>query len=273
MNDQHQDIRNFKQRNKELLVAFVFLLNVFLLVLIISTAIGAYNNIKEGRYIGQEIETKNTITVSDTGEVYAKPDLALTTFSVVTEAKTVAEAMSENTKKMNAVIDFIKSQGIEDKDIKTTSFNIYPRYEWYEEAGTIIYPEGRRVLVGYEVNQSLEVKIRDMTKIGQIIEGATAKGANQVGDLQFTIDKKDELKAEARKQAIDKAKGKAGELASQLGVNLVRITNFAESSVVPFPRFYEAELKEGGLGGAETPQIETGENKITVTVTIVYEIN
>jgi len=269
----NQEFKNLTETKRSLLIAFIVLLNIFLAVLIVSTAVGIQNQIKEGRYIGQEIETKNTISVSDTGEIYATPDLALTTFSVVNEAKTVSEAMAENTEKMNAVIDFVKDQGVEGKDLKTTGFNIYPRYEWQKQVGLPPYPpEGRRVLVGYEVRQSLEVKIRDMGKIGNIIEGATAAGANQVGNLQFTIDKEDELKAEARKQAIDKAKAKAKELASQLEVNLVRITNFTESSVVPIPRYYG--LEEIGLGGAaEAPQIETGENKITVTVTITYEIN
>jgi len=217
-------------------------------------------------------ETGNTITVSDTGEVYAKPDLALTTFSVITEEKTVAEALSKNTEKMNAIIDFVKGQGVEDKDLKTTSFNVYPRYEWREEKAEIPpYPSGERVLVGYEVRQSLEVKIRDMEKIGTIIEGATEAGANQVGDLQFTIDKEDELKAQAREQAIEKAKTKAEELASQLGVNLIRIVDFSEG--VTIPRYYGLEKEAAmGLGGGETPQIETGENKIEVTVTITYEI-
>jgi len=263
---------NFKEGKKTLFIAFIVLLNIFLAVLIVSTAVGIQNKIKEGRYIGQEIEIKNTIVVSDTGEVYAKPDLALVSFSVKNEAKTVVKAMSENTEKMNAVIDFIKGEGVEEKDLKTTSFNIYPRYEWRKEVGIPPYPEGKRVLVGYEVTQRLQVKIRDMEKIGEIIEGATAAGANQVGDLQFTIDKQDEVKAQARKQAIDKAKTKAKELASQLGVNLVRITNFTESSVIP--RYFG--LKEAvGMGEPEVPQpqIEPGENKITVTVNITYEIN
>ena len=268
----HEDFKNLKEKKKTLLVAFVVLLNIFLAVLIISTTVDIQNKIKEGRYIGQEIETKNKITVSDTGEIYAKPDLALISFSVKTEAKTVAKAMSENTERMNGIIDFVKGEGVEEKDLKTTSFNIYPRYEWREELGIPPYPEGKRVLVGYEVTQSLQVKIRDMEKIGEIIEGATAAGANQVGALQFTIDKQDELKAEARKQAIDKAKAKAKELASQLGVNLVRITNFSESSALP--RYYGLEFEQmAGKSGAEAPQIETGENKITVTVTITYEID
>lgn len=266
-----QTFKNLEDKNKILLTGLLIILAVFLLALTVSTVVGIQNKIKEGKYIGQEIETKNTITVADKGEVYAKPDLALTTFSVVTEKKTVSEAISENAKKMNAVIDFVKEQGVEDKDLKTISFNIHPRYEWY--GVTQFYPQGRRVLVGYEVRQSLEVKIRDMEKIGDIIEGATDAGANEVGDLQFTVDNPDELKKQARGQAIEKAKNKAEELASQLGVRLVRIVNFSESGVIPF--YYGLE-KAAGMGGGEeasAPAIETGENKIEVNVTITYEIN
>ena len=266
-----QNFKNLREKNKILFTGLLIILAVFLLALTVSTIVGIQNKIKEGKYIGQEIETKNTITVSDKGEVYAKPDLALTDFSVITEKKTVAEAMSENAEKMNAVIDFIKEQGVEDKDLKTVNFNIYPRYEWYDTIQ--FYPQGKRVLVGYEVQQSLEVKIRDMEKIGDIIQGATDAGANQVGDLQFTIDNPDELKKQARGQAIEKAKNKAEELASQLGVKLVRITNFSESGVIPY---YYGFKKAVGMGGGEeapAPEIETGENKIEITVSITYEIN
>lgn len=270
----NQDFKSFKGK-KPLFGILIVILSIFLIVLIVSTVVGIQNKIKEGRYIGREIEIKNTITVSDTGKIYAKPDLALTAFSVITEAQTVAKAMSENAEKMNAIIDFLKNQGVKEKDLKTTSFNIYPRYEWYEKEACIPpCPLGKRVLVGYEVRQSLEVKIRDMEKIGDIIEGATAAGANQVGGLQFTIDKQDELKKQARNQAINKAKAKAKELASQLGVNLVRITNFSESSMVP--RYYGLEravTMGAGTLSSLPPQIETGENKIEVTVTITYEIN
>ncbi len=259
-----QCCKDLKGKCKCLCAALLVILGVFLITLIISKAV----DIKDKIQI-----TGNTITVSDTGEIYAKPDLALTTFSVITEAKTVAEAMQENTKKMNAVISFVKGEGIEDKDVKTTNFNISPRYEWYEE--NQCYPPcpgGKRVLVGYEVTQSLEVKIRDMVKIGDVIQGATDAGANQVGDLQFTIDKEDELKKQAREQAIEKAKTKAKELAGQLGVKLVRIINFSESSVIPY--YYgllEKAAAPSGVGGG-APQIETGENKIEVTVSITYEI-
>lgn len=268
----NQYFKNFKAKHRSVFPVLLTVLTVFLVVLIVSFAVDIRNKIKQGEYIGREIETQNTITVSATGEIYAKPDLALVSFSVTNEAKTVGAAMEENTKNMNAVISAVKGEGVEEKDLKTTNFNIYPRYEWHGRTGVPPYPEGERVLVGYEVHQSLQVKIRDMTKIGDIIQTATDAGANQVGDLQFTIDKEDELKKQAREEAINKAKAKAQELASQLGVRLVRIVSFNESGVVPpTPRFYGVE--EAGLGAGEVPEIETGENKIEVTVTITYEIN
>ena len=263
-----QIFKNLEEKNKILFTGLLIILTIFLLALTIYTVVAIQNKIKEGGYIGQEIESKNTITVSDKGEIYARPDLAITSFSVVTEKKTVSEAMNENAEKMNTIIDSMKEQGVEDKDLKTTSFNIYPRYDWYDE--TRFYPQGRRVLVGYEVRQSLQVKIRDMEKVGEIIQGATDAGANQVGDLQFTIDNEDEFKKQARGQAIEKAKAKAEELATQLGVRLVRIVNFSESGIVP--RYYAFESSVG-IGAGEAPQVEVGENKIEVNVTITYEIN
>ena len=267
---------NFQEAQfKNLKFTFGILAILFLAVLIVWFGVGASNKLKEGRYIGRNFEAQNVITVTGKGEVYAKPDLALVDFSVVTEKKTVIEAMAENTQKMNSIIDSIKKQGVEEKDLKTTTFNIFPRYEWLEkEACFPPCPTGRRVLVGYEITQSLEAKIRDLAKIGDIIQGAIDAGANQVGDLQFTIDKQDELQKQARGQAIEKAKAKAKEMAKQLGVKLVRITNFSESGVVPIPwPYFETEKAIGIGGGAEMPQIQTGENKIEATVSITYEID
>ncbi len=237
----------------------VGILTLFLIAIIVSTALDIQS---------KWTETENMITVSDTGTVYAKPDLGLITATVVTEAKTVAEAMSMNTKKMNAVIAAVKDQGVEEKDLKTTSFNIYPRYEWHEKS--VYYPTGERVLVGYEVRQSLQVKIRDLTKIGSIIQAATDSGANQMSDLKLTIDNQDALKAQAREEAITKAKIKAEKLAEQLGVKLVGISSFSESEEVP--RFVGKETAEGLGGAGGGPTIETGENKIEVTVHITYKI-
>lgn len=263
-----QDSQTFKK--KTLFKNLIIVLTAFLIALTLFTVVAIGNKIKEGKYIGQEIEARNTIIVSATSEIYTKPDLALVVFSVITEAKSVTKATSENTKNMNTIIDFIKNQGVESKDLKTTNFNISPRYE-YEKSEIFPYPQGKRILVGYEVRQSLQVRIRDMKKVGVIIQGATTNGANQVDSLQFTVDNQDEFKKQVREQAIDEAKIKAKELASQLGVSLVRITNFSESGVTPY--YYGLERAVGVSDSEGSLQIETGESKIEATVTITYEIN
>ena len=260
-----ENIHNYMKGKKKIFLALLSVLVVFFIVLILSTAVDVVNKIKEGRYISQNVRMRNSIIVSETGEVYAKPDLVVITFTVVKEAKTVADAMDENSATMNNVIKAVKEQGVEDKDLKTTSFNIHPRYEYSE--GTY----GKRILVGYEVVQDLQVKIRDLGKIGTIIERATSSGANEASDLQMTIDNQDELKKQAREQAITTAKIKAGELASQLGVKLGKIVSFNESFYVPYYDSQAYVMKEG-IGGGEVPDIQTGENKISVSVVITYEI-
>ena len=178
---------------------------------------------------------------------------------------------------MNKVIDFVKNQGVEEKNIKTIYFNIYPRYEYRQPSDLTeisFYSSGKRVLVGYEITQQIEVRIRDLEKIGNIIEGATSAGANDVGNLYFTIDNEEELKKQARAQAIEKAKEKAKELAVQLDFKLGKIIDFSENGYIPYDDYGYG--KGGGvmMEAAElpvAPEIETGENKITVNVTLTIE--
>jgi len=263
----NSSMAGFLKKKSTLANVFLAVLIIFAVALTVSTIVGIQNKVKEGRYIGQEIETKNTLVVLGRGEVYGKPDLGLISFAVSSEAKTVAEAMAQNSQKMNAVIAFVKNQGVEDKDLKTTTFSLHPRYEWREDLSP------QRQLAGYEARQELEVKVRAMDKIGRLIEGATAAGANQIGDLQFTIDNREELERKAREEAVKNAKDGAKELASLLGVNLVRITNFNEESQAPRPYALESLAAVDMKEAAEAPQIETGENKIEITVSITYEIN
>jgi len=260
-----ENIHNHMKGKKKIFLALLSVLVVFFIVLILSTAVDVVNKIKEGRYISQNVRMRNSIMISETGEVYASPDLAVITFTVLKEAKSVADAMNENSATMNEVINAVKEQGIEDKDVKTTSFNISPRYEYLE--GTY----GKRTLVGYRVVQDLQVKIRDLGKIGTIIEIATSSGANEVSDLQLTIDNQDELKKQAREQAIAAAKVKAEELAFQLNVKLGKIVSFNESFYVPRYDTGTYMMAEG-IGGGEVPDIQTGENKISVSIVVTYEI-
>lgn len=255
----------FRNKNKLAYVLGVVLVLLFL-ALTVSTAVGIQNKIKEGRYIGQEVESQNTITVSGQGKVYAKPDLAIINFAVVTERNTVGKSLEVNKEKMNKVIETLKQQGIKKKDIKTTTFNIQPRYEWHET----IKEEGERVLAGYEVTQRLEVKLRNLEKVGSIIQEATNAGANRVGNISFTIEDKDKFKKQAKEKAIEEAKSKAQETASQLGISLSKIVNFSENVYSPRPY---SDVRMEAMQGKGSPQVEPGQNKVEVNVSITYEIN
>jgi len=258
------------------------------IALAVYVAALAVNAIKSNAYIGRDITRQGSINVSGQGEVYKKPDLAVMNFSVVSFAKTVADAMADNTEKMDAIIDVTKSLGVGEKDLQTTNFNINPRYDYVKSATPLLptteiavdeeyyYPSGKRVLSGYDITQTLTVKIREenMEKIGTIINEIVASGANQVGSLQFTLDDPDAAQAEAREKAIEDAKTKAQELAKQLGVKIVRITGYSEGGYYPSVQLnYAAKDMATGMGGGESaPAIQTGESKITVSVNISYEI-
>ncbi|MFA5386630.1 MAG: SIMPL domain-containing protein [Candidatus Paceibacterota bacterium] len=249
---------------------FTSLMIAILALLIVGVCFGItviVNVLTSSHRVGQDISKVPTITVSGTGEVYTKADMGLVVLSVVTESKTVSQAMTENASKMNNVISFVKQQGVEEKDLKTTNFSINPVYAYNNDTG-------KRTLTGYQINQSLQVKVRDLSKIGTIIEGATNLGANEVGSLQFVIDDDDAVKAQAREEAIKDAKSKAEILAKQLGVKLVRVTGFNESGIYPTQYYYGAEKLSSsiGMGGGIAPDIQTGENKTSITVSVTYEI-
>ncbi|MBU2109461.1 SIMPL domain-containing protein, partial [Patescibacteria group bacterium] len=156
------------------------LLSILVIVLAIFLAIQAYNGFQEGKYIGKDIMPSNTITVSAAGEVFAKPDIAQISVSAVREAKTVLEAQKSHTESINKIVAYLKDSGIEEKDIRTSAYNIYPRYDYLRDKG--------QVFRGYEVSQTLDVKIRDLEKVGKILGGVAEMGANQVGGINFVID-------------------------------------------------------------------------------------
>ncbi len=252
-----------KEYLPKIAMAVAAALILLLLVLAVSGIVGISNQIKEGRYIGQGTQYKNTINVSGEGKVLATPDIAQVNLSVLSDAASVVLAQKDNTDKMNKIIKAMKGLGIKEEDLKTASYNISPRYQ---------YLAGKSTIIGYEVTQTLEVKIRDLDKVGDILGQAAALGANQVGSLIFTLDDPKKFQSEARQKAIADAKQKAEDLAGGLGVQLGKIVSFSESvSGEPNPIYYAAE-KMGVGGGGTAPEIQTGQNEIQVNVTLAYEI-
>lgn len=209
--------------------------------------------------------TTNTVSFSGEGKVVAKPDIAKINLSIVTDALTSKVAQDENSKKSKALTDYLKKQNVDDKDIKTTGYNIYPQYR-YPQYG------GQPTITGYQVNQSMEVKVRDLSKVSNVLDGVVSAGANQINGLSFEIDNPEALKAEARGKAIADAKKKASELKNQVGISLGKIVNFSENTGgYPMPIYYDTKgMGMGGGGGG--PSVPTGENEITVNISITYQI-
>ena len=208
--------------------------------------------------------TTNTVSFSGEGKVVSKADIAAVYLSIVTESATSKSAQDDNSKKSKAVVEFLKKQKIEDKDIKTVSYNIYPQYT---------YPRyDKPVISGYQVNQTMTIKIRNLDEVSAILDGVVSAGANQINSLSFEIDEPEKLKSDARKMAIADAKKKARELEKELGIDLGKIINFSENTGgFPTPVYLEAKGDMGG-GGDSGPSVPSGENEISVNVYLTYQI-
>ena len=227
------------------------------------------------RYIGAGVQPTNTITVSGYGEDFIVADIATFTYSVTSLKATVKAAQDDATAKANAVSAYLKGAGVDQKDIQTTDYSVYPQYDYVQQACSSGYcPGGKQVLRGYEVRQSTSVKVRDLAKAGDLLAGVGEKGATEVSGLNFTFDDPQKAQDTVRGEAIADAKKKADELAKQLGVRIVRVVSFSENGGgYPSPMY--------GRGGMETavaqdakvaPTIDVGQNKVTSNVSVTYEI-
>lgn len=228
--------------------------------------------------------TTNTISFSGEGKIFAVPDIAAISFSIVTEASTSKVAQDQNSEKSKKIVEFLKNQNIEDKNIKTTGYNVYPQYSYPRPLlrqgfeGQALAPESypeyydsNPKITGYQVSQSFEVKIRDLEKVSAVLDGLVTTGANQVNNLGFKVDNEEELKEQARELAIKDAKEKANKLKKQLDIRLGKIVNYNEGGYYPMYFKTEALDSRGGVGGGG-PEIPVGENEIVVNVTITYQI-
>jgi len=221
-------------------------------------------------YFPNRLNNEDRFSVTGSGTVYAKADIANLTVGLKTEVrKTAAQVTKENSEKMNEIIAAVKELGVDEKDIKTTDYRLSPVYTWIEK-------EGQRLL-GYEVSQNIALKIRDLDKISDIIAKTTEKGANQIGNINFTIDDEYELKNEARRLAIEKAKEKAEAIAKESGMKLGKIKSVHENSYQPIYDYSNA-YKEMRLesydqaAGMVAPSIEAGQNEVRVEITLIYEV-
>ena len=223
------------------------------------------------------LQNQNQITVSGEGKIYVKPDVALISLGVTTQAKTVADVTTANTTKMNAVIAGIKELGVADKDIQTTNFNLTPNYQTQPIVYNLqMYPpvgNSSPVIIGYTLEQDVQVKIRDFAKIGDILTKATASGSNQIGSLQFSIDNPQQFRDQARAKAIAQAKTNASNLAKESGIGLGKLINVYEGyNAVPVMYNSAKTMSAGVSDSAPAPVIQPGQQEIDVTINLTYQV-
>ncbi len=211
-----------------------------------------------------------TITIAAEGKTTVTPDLAESSFSVVSRGKSPQDIADSNNQKISAVITFLKSEGLGEKDIATTGYSLSPDYQYDQNTQ-------RNFITGYTLTQTVTVKMRDFKKVPEIIGGLTPLGVNQIGGINFTVEDPEKYLSVARADAFAKARAKAMEMAAANGVSLGRVLNIAESQgSVPIPYYYYAAGKSMGLDAAAPtiapPTIEPGTQDVKDDVTLTFEL-
>ncbi|MEK7549212.1 MAG: SIMPL domain-containing protein [Patescibacteria group bacterium] len=249
-------------------------LNIAIIIVLLTSAYAVISYVNS---YASSIEPSafRSFSISGEGKITAIPDVASFTFSVIIEGnKDITKLQKENTEKVNKIIAFVKSSGVELKDIKTRSYNLEPRYQYFNCPMPL--SDGRKPcplpeIVGYTIRQTVEIKIRDFGKIGDVLAGTVEKGANSVSELSFTIDDSDKIKNQAREEAIAKAKEKALSIAKAGGFKLGRLLSIDEGGYIPYADYgYQTMVKSAE--SLPSPIIEPGSQEIVVNIVLRYEI-
>jgi len=250
-----------------------WLVNTLGVLLIVFVAILI---VQKGNDVKNTFENKkptNTMSVSAEGKVSAAPDLATVTIGVMTQGTDAVAVKNDNNSKVGKIVDFLKKQGIDEKDINTSQYYFYPQQD---------YSNGQTRITGYQGNQTITVKVHQLekneSKLEAIMDGSVNVGANQIQGVAFTFEDPNELQQQARKDAIEKAKIKAQELAQEAGLTLGKVVSVSENSgYMPGPIPYASDAYGMGGGGMASsksiaPSIERGSQDITQTMTVVFEV-
>lgn len=278
----------------------VICLGILALFLLVKTV----NEVKTYPTIGEETATQNIISVNGESEMFIQPDITTFSWTVDASGKTVEEAQSKAAEKGNKAIAFLKEKGIAEADIKTTSYYTNTKYEDRNtpcpvsapisprpssapsaasmpaaDSVTYVMPCGSKsVEVGFDTSQTVQVKVRDIQNkpslTSELITGLGTIGV-KASSPYSTVEKPEVFKQKVRAEAIAKARVEAESLARSLGVKLVKVVNFNENgNGYPSPYYYERDAAAGMAvtQAAKAPELPTGTNKITSTVTVTYQI-
>lgn len=238
---------------------FAWILTFFVLLFVYTKFVGPIP------FSVNSVSTQKSTTFDVTGEgkVTVKPDVASVTVGIQAKGASVKLAQDQINTTINNVSEAVKNLGVDSKDIQTTNYNINPEYD---------YTAGQKIK-GYTASTNLQIKVRQVDKVNEVIDNATANGANQVGGIFFDVDDKTKAENEAREKAVEDAKKKAENAAKIAGFRLGRIVNYSENfggrfDVIPMAR--TLDLKS--TSEAST-QVESGSTDITVVVTLSYDLS
>lgn len=205
-----------------------------------------------------------SMNVTGTGQVFLKPDIAYIYIGVHTEGISVAEVVAQNTTATQKVTDALLEFGVAKEDIRTTNFSIWPQTK-YDEMGQ---PTGTST---YTVDNTVYVTVRDLAKLGELLDTTIQAGANSINSIQFDVADKTQALTDARKAAVENAQKLALELAGVSGVKLgeIQSVNFYDSLPMPYMDAYG----KGGGGAMEAAvPVQPGQLTLTVTVNLTYEL-
>lgn len=205
------------------------------------------------------------LTVSGTGEAKATPDQATISAGVLSEAKAAGDALAANSRAMTAVFATLKRFGIPDKSIRTSNFSVSPQYPDYDSK------QPRRI-IGYQVSNTVTVTVDDLTKLGPALDALVSSGANSLGDIAFSVRDEKPLLAQAREAAVKEAMAKAETLARAAGISLGPIVSVNEEGAAAPVRPMYRTMALAAAPGAAPPPVAAGEESLTVSVTVSWEI-
>jgi len=218
---------------------------------------------QEGDTIFASAEPQNQIHVVGQATVKAAPDIAQAQLGVQTFSVTLDEAIAENNSRADAVMAALSASGVAPADIQTRAFNVQPQRDFSKE-------DGIGEIVGYWVNNTVAVTLRDLAAVGYVLQAAIAAGANNVNSLVFTLDDAESVRNQARVAAMENARQRAESLAQAAGVELgkpVRIDEANYGGAI----YQRGDFDEAAAPGAAVP-VAPGELEISAQVDVVYEI-
>ena len=247
---------------------FFFLTSILIIASLLSGCAGTAYAQGSTPATGANDEPKQvyrTLTVSGSGKAYLTPDIAYINIGVHTEGANAADTVADNNTQTSKIIAALKGFGIADKDLQTVNFSIYPQPQ-YDLEGK---PTGE---IKYMVDNTVYVTMRDLGKVGDLLDTAVKAGANNIYGIQFDVADKSKALSEARKAAVANARAVAEELAAAAGVSLgaVQTINVYGGSA-PIP-VYQAKMAEVSMAADSSVPVQPGEMVITVEVNVVYEI-